>query len=89
MEPIKNRHEIVFVYDVKDGNPNGDPMDSNKPRMDVATGINIVSDVRLKRTIRDYLMKKGEEIFVNGEPLTSEKRALEYYYIFHYAVMIN
>ena len=77
MEPIKNRHEIVFVYDVKDGNPNGDPMDSNKPRMDVATGINIVSDVRLKRTIRDYLMKKGEEIFVNGEPLTSEKRALE------------
>lgn len=77
MEPIKNRHEIVFVYDVKDGNPNGDPMDSNKPRMDVTTGINIVSDVRLKRTIRDYLMKRGEEVFVNGEPLTSEKRALE------------
>ena len=35
---IKNRHEIVFIYDVKDGNPNGDPMDSNKPRMDVEIG---------------------------------------------------
>jgi CRISPR-associated protein Csh2 len=77
METIKNRHEIVFIYDVKDGNPNGDPMDSNKPRMDPSTGINIVSDVRLKRTIRDYFIKNGEEIFVNGEALTSEKRALE------------
>ena len=77
MEPIKNRHEIVFIYDVKDGNPNGDPMDGNKPRMDVTTGVNIVSDVRLKRTVRDYLIKKEEEIFVNGEALTSERRALE------------
>lgn len=77
METLKNRHEIVFIYDVKDGNPNGDPMDNNKPRMDVTTGINIVSDVRLKRTIRDYFIKKGEEIFINGEAITSEKRALE------------
>lgn len=72
---IKNRHEIVFIYDVKDGNPNGDPMDSNKPRMDVATGVNIVSDVRLKRTIRDHLAEMGEELFVSGDPITSEKRA--------------
>lgn len=72
---IKNRHEILFIYDVKDGNPNGDPMDSNKPRMDVATGVNIVSDVRLKRTIRDHLAEKGEELFVSGDPITSEKRA--------------
>jgi len=72
---INNRHEIVFVYDVKDGNPNGDPMDSNKPRLDVATGINVVSDVRLKRTVRDHLAELGEELFVSGEAITSEKRA--------------
>jgi len=63
--PIKNRSEIVFLYDIKDANPNGDPLDENKPRIDEETGINIVTDVRLKRTIRDYLMNfKGEEIFI-------------------------
>lgn len=55
-EIIKNRSEIVFLYDIKDANPNGDPLDENKPRIDEETGINIVTDVRLKRTIRDYLM---------------------------------
>lgn len=64
-EVIKNRSEIVFLYDIKDANPNGDPMDENKPRIDEETGINIVTDVRLKRTIRDYLMNfKKKEIFV-------------------------
>lgn len=64
-ELIKNRSEIVFLYDIKDANPNGDPLDENKPRIDEETGINIVTDVRLKRTIRDYLMNfKNEEIFV-------------------------
>ncbi|KJR40298.1 Csh2 family CRISPR-associated protein [Candidatus Magnetoovum chiemensis] len=52
---IKNRSEILFLYDVTDANPNGDPVDENKPRIDEETGINIVTDVRLKRTIRDYL----------------------------------
>jgi CRISPR-associated protein Csh2 len=62
---IKNRAEIVFLYDIKDANPNGDPLDENKPRIDEERGINIVTDVRLKRTIRDYLMNfKNEEIFV-------------------------
>jgi len=62
---IKNRSEILFIYDVKDANPNGDPVDENKPRIDEETGINIVTDVRLKRTIRDYLHDyKGLEIFV-------------------------
>ena len=83
---VKNRHEIVFVYDVKDGNPNGDPMDENKPRMDETTGLNVVSDVRLKRTIRDYMgtVKKVElsegyeqDVFINGDPVTSEQRAKE------------
>ena len=62
---IKNRSELVFLYDIKDANPNGDPLDENKPRIDEETKINIVTDVRLKRTIRDYLMNfKKEEIFV-------------------------
>lgn len=62
---IANRSEIVFLYDLKDANPNGDPLDENKPRIDEETGINLVTDVRLKRTIRDYLYKfKGQEIFV-------------------------
>ncbi len=62
---IKNRSEILFIYDVTDANPNGDPIDENKPRIDEETGVNIVTDVRLKRTIRDYLHDfKGQEIFV-------------------------
>ena len=62
---IKNRSEIVFLYDIKDTNPNGDPMDENKPRIDEETGINLVTDVRLKRTIRDHLYKfLKKEIFV-------------------------
>jgi len=65
MTEIKNRSEIIFLYDIKDANPNGDPLDENKPRIDEETGINIVTDVRLKRTIRDYLMNfKEQEIFI-------------------------
>lgn len=64
-EEVKNRSEILFIYDIRDGNPNGDPMDENKPRIDEETGINLVTDVRLKRTIRDYLYNfKSLEIFV-------------------------
>ena len=54
-EVISKRSELLFCYDVTDANPNGDPMDENKPRIDEETGINIVTDVRLKRTVRDYL----------------------------------
>jgi CRISPR-associated protein Csh2 len=65
VEYVKNRSEIIFLYDVKDANPNGDPLDENRPRIDEETGINLVTDVRLKRTIRDYLHNfKDEEIFV-------------------------
>ncbi|MCY6485480.1 type I-B CRISPR-associated protein Cas7/Csh2 [Clostridium aestuarii] len=60
-----NRSELIFLYDIKDNNPNGDPLDSNKPRIDEETGINFVTDVRLKRTIRDYFHEYcGKEIFV-------------------------
>lgn len=64
-EKVMNRSELIFLYDVQYANPNGDPLDDNKPRIDPSTSINLVSDVRLKRTIRDYLNEfKGEEIFV-------------------------
>ncbi len=62
---VQKRSEILFLYDISFANPNGDPLDSNKPRIDEETGRNIVTDVRLKRTIRDYLHEnKNHEIFV-------------------------
>ncbi len=74
-EIIKNRSELLFCYDVTDANPNGDPLDENKPRIDEEAGINFVTDVRLKRTIRDYLFehkgfngKNGQDIFVREKP---------------------
>lgn len=86
-ETIKNRSEILFLYDIRDGNPNGDPMDENKPRIDEETGANLVTDVRLKRTIRDYLYNfKAQEIFVreiiydtqNGYIQDGKKRAKDF-----------
>lgn len=59
METIKNRSEIVLLYDMKLNNPNGDPMNGNAPRIDEETGRCLVTDVRLKRTVRDYLFEKG------------------------------
>jgi len=80
-----NRSELIFLYDIKDNNPNGDPLDSNKPRIDEETGINLVTDVRLKRTIRDYLYDyKNEEIFVReirdeeGNVQDGKTRALDF-----------
>jgi CRISPR-associated protein Csh2 len=64
MTELKNRIELLFLYDIENANPNGDPNDENKPRIDEETGKNIVTDVRLKRTIRDYLFEKGNDIFV-------------------------
>jgi CRISPR-associated protein Csh2 len=77
-EVIKNRSEILFIYDIRDGNPNGDPLDENKPRIDEETGINLVTDVRLKRTIRDYLHNfKGLEIFVREVIYDQEKGLIQ------------
>ncbi|OYD06227.1 type I-B CRISPR-associated protein Cas7/Csh2 [Paludifilum halophilum] len=62
---MNHRSEVLFLYDVSWTNPNGDPVDENKPRIDEETGRNIVTDVRLKRTARDYLHDfRGYEIFV-------------------------
>lgn len=72
---IKNS-EILFLYDAKMTNPNGDPDEENRPRMDYEREINLVSDLRLKRYIRDYLQNQGENIFVTkleGNSVKPEK----------------
>ncbi len=86
MNLIKNRSEILFLYDVRDTNPNGDPVDENKPRIDEETGINLVTDVRLKRTIRDYWKNfKDQEIFIQeteyepGKIKDAKMRGLDFY----------
>jgi CRISPR-associated protein Csd2 len=73
--PLKNRYEFIVLYDVENGNPNGDPDAGNMPRIDPETGYGIVTDVCLKRKIRNYVeMVKGDEkgyrIYVKeGTPL--------------------
>lgn len=73
--PITNRYEFVLLYDVENGNPNGDPDAGNMPRIDPETGYGIVTDVCLKRKVRNYveLCKEdapGYRIYVKeGTPL--------------------
>jgi CRISPR-associated protein Csd2 len=57
---IKNRYDFVFIYDVKDGNPNGDPDMDNQPRIDFETREGLVSDVCIKRKVRNYIQLKVE-----------------------------
>src|SRR5699024_9274836 len=60
--PIQNRYEFVLLFDVQDGNPNGDPDAGNLPRVDPETGNGLVTDVCLKRKIRNYVaLAKGYE----------------------------
>ncbi|MCS7052347.1 MAG: type I-C CRISPR-associated protein Cas7/Csd2, partial [Ignavibacterium sp.] len=61
MEPIKNRYDFVFYFDVKDGNPNGDPDAGNLPRLDAETGHGLVTDVCIKRKVRNYVLMTKEE----------------------------
>jgi CRISPR-associated protein Csh2 len=63
---INKRYEFLYYYDVKDANPNGDP-DDNRPRIDEETGRCYVTDVRIKRTVRDYWIQKGEDVFIKQE----------------------
>ncbi len=86
MEPIKNRYDFVVLYDVENGNPNGDPDAGNMPRVDPETGYGIVTDVCLKRKIRNYVetAKEGEpgyRIYIKeGVPLNaSDREACEKY----------
>lgn len=62
-QPIENRVDFVYIFDVKDGNPNGDPDAGNLPRIDPETAEGIVTDVCLKRKIRNYVQiaKNGDE----------------------------
>ena len=55
MEPIKNRYEFVMLFDCENGNPNGDPDAGNMPRVDAETSMGIVTDVCIKRKIRNYI----------------------------------
>ncbi len=66
MEPISKRYEFILLFDVKNGNPNGDPDAGNAPRIDPETGHGFVSDVCLKRKIRNYIcLAKGA---AGGQP---------------------
>lgn len=64
---ITNNSDFLFLYEAVQCNPNGDPDEENKPRMDKDTSTNLVTDVRVKRYIRDYLKQEGAEIFVDME----------------------
>lgn len=81
---IQNRYDFVLLFDVKDGNPNGDPDAGNLPRVDAETGMGLVTDVCLKRKIRNYVgLAKGEqppfEIYVKEKAVLNNqhKRAYE------------
>lgn len=65
---VKESSEILFLYETKDCNPNGDPLDENKPRMDPETGVATVTDVRIKRWVRDYWHERlGKPLWVIEE----------------------
>lgn len=84
-EPIKNRYDFVILFDVENGNPNGDPDAGNMPRVDPETGCGLVTDVCLKRKIRNYveMAKEGEagcRIYIKDQvPLNrSDAEAVDY-----------
>ncbi|WP_444225392.1 type I-C CRISPR-associated protein Cas7/Csd2 [Dialister succinatiphilus] len=84
-EPIHNRYDFVILFDVSNGNPNGDPDAGNLPRVDPETGLGLVTDVCLKRKIRNYVeaVKEGEpgyRIYIKENvPLEqNDKEALDY-----------
>ena len=81
---IRNRYDFVILFDVENGNPNGDPDAGNMPRVDPETGVGLVTDVCLKRKIRNYVetVKENDPRFgiyiKDGVPLnTSDRGALE------------
>ena len=85
MEAIKNRYEFVILFDVENGNPNGDPDAGNMPRIDPETGYGLVTDVCIKRKLRNYVEtvkedEAGYRIYVKeGVPLNrSDKEACDY-----------
>lgn len=82
-EIINNRYEFVLFFDVKNGNPNGDPDAGNLPRIDPETGHGIVTDVCLKRKVRNYveLIKNNEQnfnIYIKEKAILTERRKPAY-----------
>ena len=84
-EVIKNRHEFVILFDIENGNPNGDPDAGNMPRIDPETGYGLITDVCLKRKIRNYVEtvkedEPGYSIYIKEDvPLNrSDNKAFEY-----------
>ena len=74
LAPIANRYDFVFLFDVRNGNPNGDPDAGNMPRMDPETGRGLVTDVALKRKIRNYVaMARGD---APGHDIYMQERAV-------------
>jgi CRISPR-associated protein Csd2 len=87
MSAIENRYDFVYLFDCQDGNPNGDPDSDNKPRIDPQTHHGLVTDVCLKRKIRDYVLctksitgavEKGYDIFVLGGMSLEQRQKLAY-----------
>ena len=78
MSELKNRIDFVYIFDVQDGNPNGDPDAGNLPRIDAETGIGLVTDVCLKRKVRNYVQiaqagKAGNDILVKSKEISGEE----------------
>ena len=83
MTAIANRYEFVFLFDVENGNPNGDPDAGNMPRIDPETGHGLVTDVCLKRKVRNFVEiakngKKGYNIYVKEKAVLSTTRSPAY-----------
>ncbi|MDF2140879.1 type I-C CRISPR-associated protein Cas7/Csd2 [Paenirhodobacter sp. CAU 1674] len=83
MTTLSRRHDFVLIFDVTDGNPNGDPDAGNLPRLDPETNHGLVSDVSLKRKIRNYvdLARTGQEghhIYVQEGAILNEKHRQAY-----------
>jgi len=76
MAGVTRNSEILYLYDARLCNPNGDPDEENRPRMDYDTGRNLVSDVRLKRYLRDYWLAKGQDIWVRQVEEGGEERTI-------------
>jgi CRISPR-associated protein Csd2 len=75
---LKNRYDFMLVFDVKDGNPNGDPDAGNLPRVDAETGEGLVTDVCLKRKVRNYVQltkgaDAGYDIFVKEKAILNKE----------------
>ena len=83
MSELKNRYDFMLVFDVKDGNPNGDPDAGNLPRVDAETGQGIVTDVCLKRKVRNYIQltkgaEAGYDIFVKEKAILNNEIGAAY-----------